>query len=168
MVSKSLVFNPGMESGTGRARGTPVTDSGQTGEHEPRRILVVDDDPAVREMLVRVLTGEGYSTCEAANGDEALRISAAVRPDLVLLDLGLPGQSGWDILANLTRPKPGLAVVIITAWPNQAPAAQAAGASALLEKPLDFPMLLQTIAGFLARPPEQWLAPTAGRTASPS
>jgi len=143
----------------------PVVDSGQTGERGPGRILVVDDDPAVREMLVRVLTGEGYSAREAANGDEAQRMAAAVQPDLVLLDLGLPGKNGWDILANLVRLKPGLAVVIITAWPDQAPAAQAAGASALLEKPLDFPILLRTIAGLLAEPPEHRLTPTAGHTA---
>lgn len=127
--------------------------------------MVVDDDPAVREMVVRVLTGEGYSACEATNGYEALRISAAARLDLVLLDLGLPGKNGWDILANLGRLKPGLAVVIMTAWPNQAAAAQAAGASALLEKPLDFPALLRTIAGLIAASPARRTAPTAGHTA---
>jgi len=136
-----------------------VSDSGQTGECGLGRILVVDDDAAVREMLVRVLTGEGYSAREAANAEETLRVAAAVPLDLVLLDLGLPGRNGWEILARLNRLKPGLAVVVTTAWPDQTPAAQAAGASALLEKPLDFPMLLRTIARLLAGTPERRLAP---------
>ena len=54
-------------------------------------ILVVDDDASVREMLGRVLTGEGYAVQIASNGSEALALIAAHRQDLVLLDLNLPG-----------------------------------------------------------------------------
>ena len=148
--------------------GRNVLDSGQPDERGERQILVVDDDRAVREMVVRVLTGEGYSARQAANGDEALKISAAVPLDLVLLDLGLPGKNGWETLANLTRLKPRLAVIIITAWPDQGPAARAAGASGLFEKPLDFPVLLRTVASLLAEPPDLRLAWRAGQTVAHS
>ena len=117
------------------------------------RILVVDDDPPVREMVVRVLAGEGYATVAAANGEEALHVAEAAGLDLVLLDLGLPGKDGWDVLAGLTRLRPGLPVVILTAWPDQAATARAAGAAELFEKPLDFPLLLGTVARLLADRP---------------
>jgi len=114
------------------------------------RILVVDDDPPVREMVVRVLAGEGYATLQTANGEEALNLGATAAFDLVLLDLGLPGRDGWDTLAGLRRLRPELPVVILTAWPDQATAARAAGAAALFEKPLDFPLLLGAVARLLA------------------
>src|SRR5262245_47040122 len=84
-----------------------------------KRILVVDDDPSVREMLSRVLVAEGYRALVAGNGAEALRICTVVRPDLVLLDLNMPVKSGWDTFERLTREDPWLPIVIITARPNQ-------------------------------------------------
>ena len=113
------------------------------------RILVVDDDASVREMLTRVLTGEGYLVWAAADGTAALEIAAVAKVDLVLLDLNLPGKSGWDIFERLTAENPMLAVIIITARSNQLFTALGAGAGALLEKPLDFPKLLQTISRLL-------------------
>ena len=68
-----------------------------------------------------------------------------VRFDLVLLDLSMPEKNGWDTFEALTRNDPLLAVIIITARPHQKPLAEVAGAFALLEKPLDFPELLQTV-----------------------
>ena len=126
------------------------------------RILVVDDDPPVREMVVRVLAGEGYAPVPAANGEEALHVAETAGLDLVLLDLGLPGKDGWDVLAGLTRLRPGLPVIILTAWPDQAPAARAAGSAALFEKPLDFPLLLETVARLLADHPAPGLDRPAG------
>lgn len=108
-------------------------------------IMVVDDDSAVREQLVRVLLDAGFSAVPAADGEEALELARKIRPRLVLLDLGLPGKSGWAMLVSLTRLLPTLSVIIITAEPNQADAARAAGAGAFFEKPLDFPALLKAV-----------------------
>ncbi len=126
------------------------------------RILVVDDDAAVREMLTRVLAGEGYLVWPAANGTVALEIIAAQKIDLVLLDLNLPHESGWDIFEKLAMENPLLTVIIITARSNQLFTALGAGVGALLEKPLNFPQLLQTIARLLAEPVESRRARTAG------
>ena len=126
------------------------------------RILVVDDDAAVREMLTRVLVDEGYLVWAAADGTAALEIAAAAKVDLVLLDLNLPGKSGWDTFEKLTAENPRLAVIIITARSNQLFTALGAGVGALLEKPLDFPKLLQTISRLLAEPAESRLARMAG------
>ena len=142
-------------------------DAGRSGSVKPakNRILVVDDDPSVREMLTRVLVGEGYLVWAAADGTAALEIAAATKVDLVLLDLNMPGKSGWDTFERLTAENPLLAVIIITARSNQLFTALGAGVGALLEKPLDFPKLLQTIRRLLAEPAESRLARMAGSPA---
>ncbi|MGD1089632.1 MAG: response regulator [Verrucomicrobiota bacterium] len=129
------------------------------------RILVVDDDTSVRQMLTRVLVGEGYLVWAAADGTTALEIAAAEKIDLVLLDLNLPGKNGWDTFERLSTENPSLAVIIITARSNQLFTATGAGVGALLEKPLDFPILLQTIRRLLAEPVESRLARMAGKPA---
>jgi DNA-binding response OmpR family regulator len=79
--------------------------------------------------------------------------------------LNLPGKSGWDTFERLTAENPLLAVIIITARSNQLFTALGAGVGALLEKPLDFPKLLQTIRRLLAEPAEARLARMAGNPA---
>lgn len=130
-----------------------------------KRILVVDDDPSVREMLGRVLNSEGYGVLPAKDGQEALEIAASAEVDLVLLDLNMPGKSGWDTFEELTAANPLLAVIIITARPDQIFTALGAGAGALLEKPLDFPSLLETISKLMAEPAEVRLARLTGHRA---
>jgi two-component system OmpR family response regulator len=133
-------------------------------ECSQKRILVVDDDPSVREMLARVLAGEGYLALTAADGVKALEIAAGVLIDLVLLDLNLPQKSGWDTFERLTAENPLLPVIIVTARSNQLFTAMGAGVGALLEKPLDFPELLQTVRELLEEPAERRLARMAGKS----
>jgi DNA-binding response OmpR family regulator len=83
----------------------------------------------------------------------------------VILDLNMPGKSGWDTFERLTAEHPLLAVIIITARSNQLFTALGAGVGALLEKPLDFSKLLQTIHRLLAEPAESRLARMAGSPA---
>ena len=130
-----------------------------------KRVLVVDDDPSVREMLMRVLVNEGYKVWTATNGTGALEIAASARVDLVILDLRLLGENGWDVFEQLTTENPLLSVIIATARSDQVFTAAAAGVGALLEKPLDFPKLLQTVGDLLAEPPEVRLARMAGKSA---
>jgi DNA-binding response OmpR family regulator len=128
-----------------------------------RMILIVDDDDSVRGLLRRVLAEEGYEVEIAADGAQAVEIASRTKIDLVLLDLNLPAQSGWETFERLTRADPGLAVIIITARTGQLITAQGAGVAALLEKPLDFPTLLRTISLVLTEPPESRLARLTGR-----
>src|SRR5262245_37062164 len=129
------------------------------------KILLLDDDAAIREMLGRVLAEENYLVIPAATGLEALELAAATEFDLVLLDLNLPGASGWDVYERLTAENPLLPVIVITARPNQLFPAVGAGAGALMEKPLDLPRLLRTINELLGEPAETRLARLAGRRA---
>jgi len=128
-------------------------------------ILLVDDDPAICEMLCRLLTEEGYAVLAASNGQTALELAAQTQVGLVLLDLNLPVKNGWDTFERLTAERPDLPVVIITARPNQLFTALGAGAGALMEKPLDFPKLLQTIRDLLDEPVETRLTRLAGGSA---
>lgn len=125
-------------------------------------LLLVDDDPAVRQMIGRVLAAEGYVVLSAANGAEALGIAEVNHIDLVLLDLNMPVKGGWDTFEKLTSADPLLAVIIITARPNQTFTALSAGVGALLEKPLDFPKLLKTVKVLLEESAELRLARVAG------
>jgi DNA-binding response OmpR family regulator len=125
------------------------------------RILLVDDDPTVRDSLGNMLESEGYRVVPAENGLQALEIAKAGDVDLVLLDLNLPIQNGWETFARLTAEAGRLPVIIITARPNQLFTAAATGVDALLEKPMEIPALLRTIDGLLSTRPRQNLAATS-------
>jgi DNA-binding response OmpR family regulator len=125
----------------------------------------VDDDASVREMLGRVFRGEGYHVLSARNGEEALNIASRLRLDLVVLDLNLPLKNGWDIFERLSEVEPLVPVIIVTARSNQLFMALGAGAAALLEKPLDFPKLLETVSACLAEPAKVRVDRLAGRKA---
>jgi len=130
-----------------------------------KRILLVDDDPTVRDSLNDVLAGEGYQIIAAEDGQQALELANKSAVDLVLLDLNMPVKNGWDTFEQLTREHPFIPVVIVTARPNQLFTALGAGAGALLEKPMDIQTLLQTMAKLLAETAEQRLARLAGKQA---
>ncbi len=128
-----------------------------------KRVLLVDDDPTVRDSLYDVLVAEGYGVIPAGNGLQAVDLAQRLPCDLVLLDLNMPLMNGWDTFEQLTREHPILPVVIITARPNQVFTAASAGAAALLEKPLDIPTLLEAMQKLLAETVEQRLARLVGR-----
>jgi two-component system, OmpR family, response regulator ResD len=79
-----------------------------------RRILIVDDEPPVREVVGQYLQLEGYAVMQAADGLEALRLAEAFPPDLVILDLMLPGIDGLDVCRRL-RAKSAVPILMLTA-----------------------------------------------------
>ncbi len=130
-----------------------------------KRVLLVDDDPTVRDSLYDVLVSEGYGVIPAGNGVQAVGLAKRLPFDLVLLDLNMPLMNGWDAFEQLTRGHPLVPVVIITARPNQVFTAASAGAGALLEKPVDIPTLLEAMGRLLAETMEQRLARMVGKHA---
>ena len=117
-----------------------------------RRILVVDDDRSVREAIQQVLEKAGYQVVLSADGREAEAYYFPGQVDLVLLDLNLPLQSGWEVFERLTRRYPLVPVIVITGMPDQYETARAVGAGALIEKPLDVSDLLNAMEKLLAEP----------------
>ena len=149
-------------------RASGPADSGPlAAEHTPRAasLLLVDDDATVRDSLGEVLASEGYTVVPAENGQQAVEIANRSPVDLVVLDLNMPVKPGWDTFEQLTREHPLVPVIIATARANQVVLAAAAGAGALLEKPMDIPVLLRTVRELLDEPPEQRLARLAGEVA---
>lgn len=120
---------------------------------ERAKILVVDDEPQVREVLSRYLSNVGYHCGVASNGDEALGKTDAEQFDLVLLDISMPGKSGTDVLRELQTKHPDTAVIMVTAIAdiNIAIDAMRSGAYDYLIKPIDLNMLSVTIERALER-----------------
>jgi len=82
------------------------------------KILVIDDEPDIREILVRYLSTSGYDVVAAADGQEALVLAEVEDFALALVDIRMPGMSGLELLAELKRLDPEMPVVLITAYPG--------------------------------------------------
>lgn len=81
---------------------------------DTRRILVVDDEPELRKMLRGYLQAEGFEVAEASDGDQALTRLSSSPPDLIVLDVGLPGLDGFEVL-RLIRSESDVPVIMLTA-----------------------------------------------------
>lgn len=120
-----------------------------------KKILVIDDDTAVRESLMNALSYEDFQPIGAVGGDEGLRLLETEKPDLVLLDLNMPGKNGWQVFKEIVLKEPLLPVIVLTARPNQLFTSLGAGVGALIEKPFDFLKLVQAIRELINEPTEQ-------------
>ena len=111
------------------------------------KVLIVDDESAIRESLSGVLEDEGYKTFVAENGQQGLDIASAEKPDLVLLDIWMEGMDGLEVLSRLKRRNPELPVVMISGHGTIETAVQATqkGAYDFIEKPPQVDRLLLTI-----------------------
>ncbi len=114
-----------------------------------RRILVVDDDAEILSMLSLRLTSRGYAVTTASDGATALREAVRQPPDVVLLDVMMPGISGWEVAKQL-RAEPrtaGAKIILVSAigaTVNEA-TASISGADAHVDKPFEFTALERTI-----------------------
>jgi two-component system, response regulator, stage 0 sporulation protein F len=112
------------------------------------RILVIDDNPNVVDILGRCLREEGYGVLGALTSDEGLKLVILSRPELVLLDLALPGTNGIELLKRIRSTNPTTRVIIVTGNTDPALAREALelGALAYIDKPFDFAYLKRVIA----------------------
>ena len=113
------------------------------------RVLVVEDDADIRSMVALTLEGEGYAVTLAKNGREGLAAVAASPPDLILLDMRMPGVDGWGFCRAL-REEHGstVPVVIMTAAQDAVAWVAEVGAQGLVVKPFDLRDLLAAVARF--------------------
>ncbi len=112
-----------------------------------RRILVIDDDPGITSLLRRGLSYEGFQVYAAASGEEGLRLARENPPDLVVLDLMLPGLDGLEVLRRLRSADPQLPVLMLTARDTAEDQIKAFGLGAedYVVKPFRFEVLLARI-----------------------
>lgn len=116
-------------------------------------ILVVDDEPGIRELLSQILADEGFSVTTVASGEEALAAVSREVFDVVMLDIKLPGMDGLEVLRQLKAGGKRLPVVMISGHATVEQAAQAVreGAADFLEKPLGLERVLVTVNNVLER-----------------
>ena len=102
------------------------------------KVLVIDDDPAVRELLQRFLTREGFHVTIAVNGVEGLKMARQVQPDVITLDVLMPGMDGWTVLSALKAdPATAEIPVIMLTMVDEKNMGYALGVSDYLTKPID-------------------------------
>jgi two-component system response regulator QseB len=115
-------------------------------------ILVLDDDCAIAELLVEVLGDEGYAVHAVQDGTSARSAATAYHPDLVLLDLHIPGSSPADLIDDLKREDGiGTPIVLMSASPRAAEALLQDGILACLAKPFDLDELIACVERYIRR-----------------
>ncbi|MBL8503736.1 MAG: response regulator [Rhodocyclaceae bacterium] len=124
----------------------------ETALNPPRKVLLVDDDRLVLATLCKGLEQAGYAVQGCASAEEARRILAIERPDIAVLDLRMPGESGLDLARQLIEP-PSVPFLFLTAYSEEEVVRQAVeqGALGYLVKPVDLAQLIPAIEAALAR-----------------
>ena len=120
-------------------------------ESRPARILVVDDEESIRDLLRLVLTREGYSVVTANGGEEAIEYLEAQRFDLVITDLVMPRVNGVEVLRAARRIDPKYPVMVITGYPSVETVTELVrlGAGDYLTKPFNIDVVRMTVAKLL-------------------
>jgi len=122
-------------------------------------ILIVEDDPKSRKLLRDVLGETGYTTSEAENAEDGVRIAKETIPDLILMDIRLPGMSGIDALQVLRKEESTSAIPVIavtaSVMESQKAEAMSAGFNAVHNKPVNIRSLLELIRKYTEGEPQQ-------------
>jgi DNA-binding response OmpR family regulator len=118
-------------------------------------ILVADDDPEILSLVARLLSKRGYQVLEAQDGLEALELARSKRPDLVILDVMMPGKNGWEVAKALRHDEQtkDIGILILTAIGGtmNEMTSPIYGADDHLDKPFEFPELETRIGRVLAK-----------------
>lgn len=112
-----------------------------------KKLLIVDDQFGIRILLNEVFQKEGYKIFQASNGKQALDIVKMRRPDLVLLDIKIPGIDGIEILKRMKKIVPDIKVIVMTAYGelNMIEEAMELGAITYFAKPFDIEEMRDTV-----------------------
>jgi CheY-like chemotaxis protein len=111
----------------------------------PKRVLVVDDDASIRELLATALAEDGYEVVPASNGQDALSVCEHWRPDVIVLDLMMPVMDGWTFAKRLHE-RDEIPIVVLSAANDLERHAKAVGATDVIGKPFDLDQLLPKVA----------------------
>jgi len=116
-------------------------------KENPIRILVIDDEETVRNVLAKMLSKVDHQVTLAKNGAEGLHLFRQGEYDLVLTDLGMPEMSGWEVCRNIKKMKPSIPVGMITGWGLQIDPGrkEEAGLDFVITKPFDFHQIIQVV-----------------------
>ena len=122
-----------------------------TATSEGRTVLVIDDDPMVRELMERFLAKDGFRVIQATDGEEGLRLAREELPCVVTLDVMMPGSDGWSVLAHLkSDPRTAEIPVVMLTIVDDRQRGFALGAADYLTKPIDWQRLGAILRKFLS------------------
>ena len=116
--------------------------------HGKTDILVVDDEPLVREVMSSILSIHGHNVVLASDGGETISLLQQRRFDIVFTDLTMPGVSGWEVVTYVKRFGGDIPVVVVTGWAAGIDEAEVErrGANGIVHKPFDMDELLHLVA----------------------
>lgn len=125
------------------------------------KILIIDDDSGVREVMARALSRDGHEVATAADGNEGLSVARREPPDLVITDIFMPEREGLDTIMELRRWRPDLRIMAISGGGHFASGdylrvARDMGATVTMSKPIDMRTLSETVSSLLGEsgPPD--------------
>lgn len=110
-----------------------------------KKVLVVDDDPDILEVVKFILTSYGFEVHTHATGLNVLEVVLDYQPDLILLDIRLPGKLGTEICKDLKDMNCGIPIILFSAHAQQANFLDLFGADAFMAKPFDVKNLVNTV-----------------------
>jgi PAS domain S-box-containing protein len=119
----------------------------------PGRILVIDDEQPIAELLDDALSAEGHAVEIATSGRQGVKMAAGASYDMILTDLGMPDLSGWDVAERIREGTPDVPVVLVTGWGTTISQEEVrrSGVAAVVHKPFEIRELLETATVVLAR-----------------
>ncbi len=122
-----------------------------------RRVLVVEDNAPIRRGLIDTLAAGGYDTVEAADGEQGLTLALQTTPDLVLIDIMLPGMDGFDMLEKIRAARPAMPAIMVTARGDESDRVRGlrSGADDYIVKPFSALELLARVEAVLRRSAER-------------
>ncbi|MDI6764413.1 MAG: PAS domain S-box protein [Thermodesulfobacteriota bacterium] len=114
---------------------------------KPARILVIDDEATVREVLEKMLSQVDHRVTVAQNGDEGIRLFQEMEFDMVLTDLGMPDMSGWEVCQKIKKVNPYTPVGMITGWGMEVSQSkmEECGLDFIIAKPFDFNQIIRVV-----------------------
>jgi DNA-binding response OmpR family regulator len=132
----------------------------------PERILIVEDDPVIRDLMTDVLQGSGYEVSSAVNGADAIRPLVTYLPDLLISDLEMPITDGWTLLKFIRRTRLNVRILIVSGRRVDRRELDQIGADGFLDKPFDLDDLVQKVDELSARctRPSENVGPSADET----
>jgi excisionase family DNA binding protein len=153
LTERGMPLPPYLADAARPARATASPTPTPTPAPQRRRVLVIDDDEALLEVVQEFLRSSGYDVETARHGFLAGYLAGHHRPDVVLLDIMMPGLDGYEVLSLMRRRSEarGIPVVACTSLkgPEVEARVRAAGFDAYLKKPIDFRVLVELIAGLV-------------------
>jgi CheY-like chemotaxis protein len=117
----------------------------------PARILVVEDDPGVRQFIVECLEMSGHRVTQAEHGEAGLAQIERSEPDLMIVDFLMPGMNGAQLAAEVGRKRPNLPIIIATGYADMQEIERVVGKNAVLKKPFQMRDLLESVRVALTR-----------------